>query len=480
MVKEVYFGKTLRRSFARYEEILEMPNLLEVQKKSYQWFLDTGLREVFRDVAAITDYAGNLELSFIDYSMDEKPKYDEEECKARDATYAAPIKVRVRLRNKETEEIKEQEIFMGDFPIMTNAGTFVINGAERVIVSQIVRSPGMYYSRTADKADNLTYATTVIPGRGAWLEYETDLSDIFNVRIDKNRKLPITCLIRAVGPKTDGEILELFGEDERILATLDKDACKTYEDAILEIYRKLRPGEPPTLDSAESLITTTFFDPRRYDLSAVGRYKFNKKMALWTRLAGHTLAMPVADPRTGEILAEAGENLTRERAQELDRKGVNDVVLEMDGKPVKVFSNNMVHLEDFVDFDPEEIGVREMVSFPVLCSLLDQYSGEDLKEACQNQIDDLIPRHITVADIMASINYLNCLAHNVGTPDDIDHLGNRRLRCVGELIQNQFRIGFSRMERVIRERMTTQDLDVVTPQSLINIRPVTAAIKPTM
>ncbi len=477
MVKEVYFGKTLRRSFARYEEILEMPNLLEVQKKSYQWFLDTGLREVFRDVAAITDYAGNLELSFIDYSMDEKPKYDEEECKARDATYAAPIKVRVRLRNKETEEIKEQEIFMGDFPIMTNAGTFVINGAERVIVSQIVRSPGMYYSRTADKADNLTYATTVIPGRGAWLEYETDLSDIFNVRIDKNRKLPITCLIRAVGPKTDGEILELFGEDERILATLDKDACKTYEDAILEIYRKLRPGEPPTLDSAESLITTTFFDPRRYDLSAVGRYKFNKKMALWTRLAGHTLAMPVADPRTGEILAEAGENLTRERAQELDRKGVNDVVLEMDGKPVKVFSNNMVHLEDFVDFDPEEVGVREMVSFPVLCSLLDQYSGEDLKEACQNQIDDLIPRHITVADIMASINYLNCLAHNVGTPDDIDHLGNRRLRCVGELIQNQFRIGFSRMERVIRERMTTQDLDVVTPQSLINIRPVTAAIK---
>ena len=477
MVKEVYFGKTLRRSFARYEEILEMPNLLEVQKKSYQWFLDTGLREVFRDVAAITDYAGNLELSFIDYSMDEKPKYDVEECKARDATYAAPIKVRVRLRNKETEEIKEQEIFMGDFPIMTNAGTFVINGAERVIVSQIVRSPGMYYSRTADKADNLTYATTVIPGRGAWLEYETDLSDIFNVRIDKNRKLPITCLIRAVGPKTDGEILELFGEDERILATLDKDACKTYEDAILEIYRKLRPGEPPTLDSAESLITTTFFDPRRYDLSAVGRYKFNKKMALWTRLAGHTLAMPVADPRTGEILAEAGENLTRERAQELDRKGVNDVVLEMDGKPVKVFSNNMVHLEDFVDFDPEEIGVREMVSFPVLCSLLDQYSGEDLKEACQNQIDDLIPRHITVADIMASINYLNCLAHNVGTPDDIDHLGNRRLRCVGELIQNQFRIGFSRMERVIRERMTTQDLDVVTPQRLINIRPVTAAIK---
>ena len=476
-VKDVYYGKTLRKSFARYQEILEMPNLLEIQKKSYQWFLDVGLREVFRDVAAITDYAGNLELSFIDYSMDEKPKYDVEECKARDCTYAAPIKVRVRLRNKETEEIKEQEIFMGDFPIMTNSGTFVINGAERVIVSQIVRSPGMYYTRTADKADNLTFATTVIPYRGAWLEYETDLSDVFYVRIDKNRKLPITCLIRAIGPKTDAEIIEMFGEDERIQSTLEKDTCKNYEEALLEIYRKLRPGEPPTVDSAESLLNGLFFDPRRYNLSAVGRYKFNKKMAMGSRLSGHTLAMPVADPRTGEIIAEAGENLTRERARELEDRGVNEAVLDVDGKLVKVFANNMVDMKNFVDFDPEECGITEKVSFPVLCQLLEQYSGEELKEAVADHVDDLVPKHITVADIMASINYLNGLAHNVGTPDDIDHLGNRRLRCVGELIQNQFRIGFSRMERVIRERMTIQDLDVVTPQSLINIRPVTAAIK---
>ena len=479
MVKDVYYGKTLRKSFARYEEIMEMPNLLEVQKNSYQWFLETGLREVFKDVGTISDYAGKLELSFVDYSMDEKPKYDVEECKVRDATYAAPIKVKVHLRHTDDPmaPIKEGEIFMGDFPIMTESGTFVINGAERVIVSQLVRSPGMYYTRTADKADNLTYTTTVIPYRGAWLEYETDLSDIFYVRIDKNRKLPVTCLIRALGPRTDAEIIELFGEDERILATIEKDTCKTYEESILEIYRKLRPGEPPTVDSAETLIANTFFDPRRYDLSAVGRYKFNKKMALWNRLANHTLAAPVADPRTGEIIAEAGELLTRERARELDDRGVNEALLDIDGKIVKVFSNNMVHLKDFVDFDPEEVGVNEMVYFPVLCQLLDEFSGEELKDAIRERIEDLIPNHITVPDIMASINYLNCLAHNAGTPDDIDHLGNRRLRCVGELIQNQFRIGFSRMERVIRERMTTQDLDVVTPQSLINIRPVTAAIK---
>ena len=475
--KDVYDGKTLRKSFARYQEILEMPNLLEVQKTSYQWFLDTGLRDVFKDVGAIGDYAGNLELSFIDFSMDEKPKYDVEECKARDCTYAAPIKVKVQLRNKQNGQINEQEIFMGDFPIMTQAGTFVINGAERVIVSQIVRSPGMYYADNKDKADNHTYATTVIPYRGAWLEYETDLSDIFYVRIDKNRKLPITCLIRALGPRTDAEIIEMFGEDERIVATLEKDACKTYEEALLEIYRKLRPGEPPTVDSAESLLKATFFDPRRYDLSAVGRYKFNKKMGLWARIRGQKLAMPIADPRTGEIIAEAGEVLTTERAHQLDDCGVNEALLDMDGKTIRVFSNNMVHLENFVDFDPAEVGVDEMVYFPVLSQLLDEFSGEELKDAIRDRIDDLIPKHITVPDIMASINYLNCLAHHVGTPDDIDHLGNRRLRCVGELIQNQFRIGFSRMERVIRERMTTQDLDVVTPQSLINIRPVTAAIK---
>ncbi|MEA4956003.1 MAG: DNA-directed RNA polymerase subunit beta [Pseudoflavonifractor sp.] len=479
MVKDVYYGKTLRKSFARHQVPLEMPNLLEIQKNSYQWFLDTGLREVFKDVASITDYAGNLELSFIDYTMDEPPKYDVDECKARDATYAAPIKVRVRLRNKETEEIKEQEIFMGDFPLMTKGATFVINGAERVIVSQIVRSPGIYYSKNSDKADNLSYATTVIPYRGAWLEYETDLSDVFWVRIDKNRKIPITCLIRAVGPRTDGEILELFGEDTRILSTLEKDTCKTYEEAMLEIYRKLRPGEPPTVDSAESLMNALFFDARRYDLSAVGRYKFNKKLAIATRLAGHTLAQPVVDLTTGEILAEAGETLTRERAWELQDKGVNEAVLDVEGKLVKAFANHMVDMEHFVSFDPEECGITERVRWSVLQNLLEQAAGDEetLKELVSEHVDDLVPKHIIVDDIMASINYLNCLANGVGTADDIDHLGNRRLRCVGELLQNQFRIGFSRMERVIRERMTIQDLDIVTPQSLINIRPVTAAIK---
>ncbi|MFI3252823.1 MAG: DNA-directed RNA polymerase subunit beta [Eubacteriales bacterium] len=482
MPKDVYYGKTLRKSFASYEELLEMPNLLEVQKNSYQWFLKTGLREVFKDVASITDHAGNMELSFVDYTMDEKPKYDEEECKARDATFAAPIKVQVQLRNlsgKDKDSIKKQEIFMGDFPLMTNAGTFIINGAERVIVSQIVRSPGMYFTRTADKAENLTFGTTVIPYRGAWLEYETDLSDIFNVRIDKNRKLPITCLIRAVGPKTDAEILEMFGEDDRILATLEKDTFKTYEEALLEIYRKLRPGEPPTVESAETLLKALFFDPRRYDLSAVGRYKFNKKMALWTRLSGATLAQALADPRTGEIVAEEGENLSRERAIELDNLGINEAIVKIaEGKTAKIFSNNMVNLNGFVSFDPESVGITELVSFPVLCQLLDQFPKEDdLKQALKENLDNLCPKHITVADIMASINYLNSLAVGLGNPDDIDHLGNRRLRCVGELLQNQFRIGFSRMERVIRERMIIQDMDVVTPQSLINIRPVTAAIK---
>ncbi len=480
MVKDVYYGKTLRKSFARHAVPLEMPNLLEIQKNSYRWFLEKGLREVFRDVGSIADYAGNLELSFIDYTMDEEPKYSIEECKARDISYAAPIKVRVRLRNKETEEIKEQEIFMGDFPLMTKAGTFVINGAERVIVSQIVRSPGMYYARSADKADNLTYATTIIPYRGAWLEYETDLSDVFYVRIDKNRKIPITCFIRAVGPRSDGEILEMFGEDPRIVATLEKDTCKTYEEAMLEIYRKLRPGEPPTVDSAESLVNGLFFDPRRYDLSAVGRYKFNKKMALPARITGHTLALPVADPATGEILADAGEVVTAEMAQAIQNAGINEVVLDVEGRSIKVFSNHMVDMKNLVSFDPEaECGIIEKVRQSVLAQLMEEAAGDEeaLKELVRAHMDDLVPKHIIVDDMMASINYLNCLAFGVGTADDIDHLGNRRLRCVGELLQNQFRIGFSRMERVIRERMTIQDLDIVTPQSLINIRPVTASIK---
>ena len=486
-VKDIWYGKTKRKSFARGEDILEMPYLLEIQKKSYKWFLETGLQEVFNDVDSITDYAGNLELSFISFSMDDPPKYTIEECKAQDMTYAAPMKVQVHLRNKATNEIKEQSIFMGDFPIMTDAGTFVINGAERVIVSQLVRSPGVYFSKNADKADNITFASTVIPYRGAWLEYETDLSDVFYVRIDKNRKLPVTCLIRAIGPRTDAGIIELFGEDPRILATLDKDSCKSYEEAMLEIYRKLRPGEPPTVDSAESLMNSLFFDPRRYDLSGVGRYKFNKKLTIWTRLAGQKLGAPVADPATGEIVAEAGEVLTRERARELDDLGVNEAVVEVDDlhtgvHMVKVFSNGMVDMSKFVDFDPAKAGVTEKVCRRVLQELLDKREAdalgeEDFFDLIRDRMDELVPKHITVDDIMASINYLNCLAFGVGAPDDIDHLGNRRLRCVGELLQNQFRIGFTRMERVIRERMTIQDLDIVTPQSLINIRPVTAAIK---
>ncbi len=476
MVKDELFGKTMRKSYAKYEEILKMPNMLKIQKDSYQWFLDEGLREVFKDVGVITDFSGKLELSFLDYTMEDKPKYTIEECKERDATYAKPIKVRVRLRNTETEEIKEQDIFMGDFPIMTNGGTFVINGAERVIVSQIVRSPGMYYGHEVDKADQHTYTATVIPYRGAWLEYETDLSDIFWVRIDKNRKLPITCLIRALGVETDEQIKAMFGEDPRILATLEKDTFKTREEGLLEIYRRLRPGEPPTVETAVAHLEGLLFDAHRYDVSTVGRYKFNKKMDIWSRLSGQELAEPIADPMTGEILAMPGEIIGRERAHELSAKGVNEAVLKVGDRNVKVLSNNMVDMSRFVDFDPKQYGVKEKVSFTVLKEML---ATPDInwEDAIAERIDDLIPKHIVVDDIMASINYLNCVAEGVGVPDDIDHLGNRRLRCVGELLQNQFRIGFSRLDRVIRERMTVQDLDAVTPQSLINIRPVTAVIK---
>ena len=479
MAKDKMYGKTLRKNFARHEEIVEMPNLLALQKKSYQWFLDTGLREVFSDVASISNYAGNLELSFIDYKMDEAPKYDVLECKARDATYAAPLKVSVRLYNKETGEIKEQEIFMGDFPLMTESGTFVINGAERVVVSQLVRSPGIYYGKEIDlKTDLPLLTSTVIPYRGAWLEYETDANEMFWVRIDKNRKIPITELVRAIGFKTDAEILELFGDDDRVAVTLEKDACKTYEEAMLEIYRKLRPGEPPTVEACETLINNLFFDPRRYDLSMVGRYKYNKKLSLWARIRGQKLVYPVADPRTGEIMFDAGHIVTDEEAREMDAIGVNDVTIEVDGRTMRVFSNHMVDLDRFVDFDPvAECGIKERVRESVLKELLEQYSGEEIKEAIRDNADRLVPKHILVDDILASINYMNALAHGIVYKDDIDHLGNRRLRCVGELLQNQFRIGFSRMERVIRERMTIQDLDIVTPQSLINIRPVTAAIK---
>ena len=497
MPKAVTYGKTERMSFARHEEIQSMPNLLEIQKNSYKWFLEEGLRDVFKDVDVITDYSGNLELRFVDYAMDENPKYTEEECKARDATYAAPLKVSVRLRNKETEEIKEQEIFMGDFPIMTPSGTFVINGAERVIVSQIVRSPGVYYDKKTDKAYNSTYGTTVIPYHGAWLEYETDLNDIFNCRIDKNRKLPVTWFIKAMGAYkadnpntwlscipdmttgvvTNEQIKEVFDNDARIVATLDKDTCNSREEALVEIYRKLRPGDPPTVESSESLLEGLFYDRRRYDISNVGRYKFNKKLGLRSRIAGHMLAAPVVDPMTGEIIAEAGEVLTRERAEEIAEAGVNDVYLDVDGKSIRVFGNGMVDMKHYVDFDPAELGIKELVRGIILRQLMEQYEGDALKEAIEENIDLLIPKHIIADDMFASVNYLCCLAHGIGEPDDIDHLGNRRVRSVGELLQNQFRIGFSRMERVIRERMTLQDLDVVTPQSLINIRPVTASIK---
>ncbi len=497
MPKDVLYGKTLRKSFARYEEIQDMPNLLEIQKKSYKWFLDEGLREVFRDTDAVTDYSGKLELSFVDYSMDEKPKYSEEECKARDATFAAPLKVSVRLRNLETEEIKEQEIFMGDFPLMTAGGTFIINGAERVIVSQIVRSPGVYYDKTTDRSMTSLYAATVIPYHGAWLEYETDANDVFYVRIDKNRKLPITWFLKAmgkydetkpetwlsctpdpiVGAITNERLKEIFGDDERINVTIDKDTTTSRDECLLEIYRKLRPGDPPTVESAEALLDGLFFDRRRYDISNVGRYKFNKKLALRSRIVGFELAMPVADARTGEIIADAGEVISREKAELIDSADVIDVYLNVDGKTVRVFSNGMVNLANYVDFDPAELGIKEKVRGIVLKQLLEQYEGEALKDAIAENIDVLIPKHIVVDDMFASVNYLNCLAYGIGTKDDIDHLGNRRVRCVGELLQNQFRIGFSRMERVIRERMTLQDLDIVTPQSLINIRPVTAAIK---
>ena len=497
MPTDVLYGKTLRKSFARTPEIMDMPNLLEIQKSSYQWFLNTGLKEVFQDVDSVTDYSGNLELSFIDYSMNDEPKYSEEECKARDATYAKPLKVRVRLRNKETEEIKEQEIFMGDFPVMTDGGTFIINGAERVIVSQIVRSPGVYFGRDLDKSMLNIYSSTVIPYHGAWLEYETDGNDMFNVRIDKNRKLPITWFLRAmgaydesrpstwlscvsektVGAVTNERLKEIYGEDERIIATIDKDTAQDRDECLIEIYRKLRPGDPPTVESAETLLDGLFYDRRRYELSNVGRYKFNKKLALYPRIAGYELACTVSDPATGEIIAEEGEVITREKAREIDDAGVVMLDLMVEGKKVRIFSNGMVNMAHFVDFDPAELGIKEKVRGILLSELMDQFSGDALKDAIREHMDDLVPKHIIADDIFASVNYLNCLAHGIGEPDDIDHLGNRRVRCVGELLQNQFRIGFARMERVIRERMTLQDLDIVTPQSLINIRPVTAAIK---
>ncbi len=484
-MKPVTLGKNVRMSFAKINEVLEMPNLIEVQKASYQWFLDEGLREVFRDVSAISDYSGNLILDFIDYHLEKEPKYSIEECKERDATYAAPLRVRARLQNKETGEIKEQDIFMGDFPIMTESGTFVINGAERVIVSQLVRSPGVYYGLAYDKTGKKLFSSTVIPNRGAWLEYESDQNDVFYVRIDKNRKLPVTTFIRSLGLGTDTQIRDYFGEEPMIEATIEKDGTKSMEEALLEVYRKLRPGEPPTIENSQTHLANLFFDPRRYDISNVGRYKYNKKLSLTRRVAGATLTRPAADPMTGEVLFEAGTALTRADGALLDKKGVKEVFVDVgNGREVKIISNNMVNAEDFLPLTKEELEqlfVDDKVRFTVLCDIMEQ-AGDDketLLSLIKENVDELVPKHIVIDDIYASINYMCNLYWGFGNVDDIDHLGNRRVRCVGELLQNQFRIGFSRVERVIRERMTiqAQDSETITPQGLINIRPVVAAIK---
>ena len=481
-IRPIKSGRSSRMSYSKQKEVLQMPNLIEVQKDSYQWFLDEGLKEVFEDISPIADYSGHLSLEFVDFTLcEDDVKYTIEECKERDATYAAPLKVRVRLHNKETDEINEHEIFMGDLPLMTSTGTFVINGAERVIVSQLVRSPGIYYAIAHDKLGKKLYSSTVIPNRGAWLEYETDSNDVFYVRVDRTRKVPITVLIRALGIGTNPEIIELFGEEPKILASFEKDAATNYQEGLLELYKKIRPGEPLAVDSAESLITSMFFDPRRYDLAKVGRYKFNKKLALKNRISGHVLAEDVASPMTGEVLAEAGTKITRELASTIQNNAVPYVWISVEEteRPIKVLSNMMVDLDAVVDVDPEEVGVTEQVYYPVLAGILEETAGDidELKDAIKRDIHDLIPKHITKEDILASINYNMHLEYGIGTDDDIDHLGNRRIRSVGELLQNQYRIGLSRLERVVRERMTTQDMEGISPQSLINIKPVTAAVK---
>ena len=479
-IHPIISGKSSRMSYSRQKEVLQMPNLIEVQKDSYKWFLDTGLKEVFADISPIADYSGQLSLEFVDFTLCENDvKYTIEECKERDATYAAPLKVKVRLYNKETDEINEHEIFMGDLPLMTATGTFVINGAERVIVSQLVRSPGIYYAIGHDKVGKELYSSTVIPNRGAWLEYETDSNDVFWVRVDRTRKVPITVLIRALGVGTNAEILEMFGEEPKILASFGKDVAENYQEGLLELYKKIRPGEPLAVDSAESLLTAMFFDPRRYDLAKVGRYKFNKKLAFKYRIAGQVLAEDVVSAVTGEVIAKKGDKLTRESAQMIQNAAVSSVLIKGEERDIKVLSNMMVALDAIVDIDPKEVGVTEDVFYPVLAKLLEETAGDidELKEQIRKSIHDLIPKHITKEDILASINYNIHLEYGMGTDDDIDHLGNRRIRAVGELLQNQYRIGLARLERVVRERMTTQDLEGISPQSLINIKPVTAAVK---
>ena len=481
-IRPIKSGKSSRMSYSRQKEVLQMPNLIEVQKDSYQWFLDVGLKEVFADISPIADYSGHLSLEFVDFTLcEDDVKYTIEECKERDATYAAPLKVKVRLYNKETDEINEHEIFMGDLPLMTATGTFVINGAERVIVSQLVRSPGIYYAIAHDKVGKELYSSTVIPNRGAWLEYETDSNDVFWVRVDRTRKVPITVLIRALGVGTNTEILEMFGEEPKILASFGKDIAENYQEGLLELYKKIRPGEPLAVDSAESLITAMFFDARRYDLAKVGRYKFNKKLAFQYRIAGQVLAEDVVSVITGEVIAEKGEKLTREKAAAIQNAAVPYVWIDVEGEErnIKVISNMMVELDAVVDIDPKEVGVTEAVFYPLLAQIIENTAGDidELKEEIRKNIHELIPKHITKEDILASINYNIHLEYGMGTDDDIDHLGNRRIRAVGELLQNQYRIGLARLERVVRERMTTQDLEGISPQSLINIKPVTAAVK---
>ena len=481
-IRPITNGKSLRMSYSRQKEVREMPNLIEVQKDSYQWFLNEGLNEVFDDISPIADYSGQLSLEFVDFTLcEDDVKYTIEECKERDATYAAPLKVRVRLHNKETDEINEHEIFMGDLPLMTATGTFVINGAERVIVSQLVRSPGIYYAIGHDKIGKKLYSCTVIPNRGAWLEYETDSNDVFYVRVDRTRKVPITVLIRALGIGTNAEILEMFGEEPKILASFSKDTAESYQEGLLELYKKIRPGEPLAVDSAESLITSMFFDARRYDLAKVGRYKFNKKLLLRNRIAGHVLAEPAVSPLTGEVIAEADTKVTKEIADAIQNAAIPYVWMKVEGeeRPIKVLSNLAVDLKEVCGIEPEEAGVTELVYYPVLANILEETSGdvEELKDAIRKNMHELVPKHITKEDILASINYNIHLEYGLGTDDDIDHLGNRRIRAVGELLQNQYRIGLSRLERVVRERMTTQDLEGISPQSLINIKPVTAAVK---
>ena len=479
MVHPIKLGKNERMSFSRInEDQSKMPNLIEVQINSYNWFIEKGLKEVLHDVSPITDFSGNLLLEFNDYYLEDNPKYSVEECKERDATYSKPLKMKVRLINKETGEVKEQEIFMGEFPLMTDQGTFIINGAERVIVSQVVRSPGIYYDMQFDKIGKKLYFATVIPNRGAWLEYETDSNDVFSVRIDRTRKLPVTVLIRALGIGTNAQILELFGEDEKLITTLEKDPTKTTEEALIEIYKKLRPGEPPTVESATSLLNALFYDDKRYDLSKVGRFKFNKKLALSKRIRNFEAARDIVDGETGEIYVKKGEIIGIDASKEIEKSGINVVYLMFEGKEIKVFSNGMVNLADHVGFDVSDLGITEKVRFSVLSEILDgKETEEEIKEEIKARIDELIPKHIILDDILASINYHNNLSYGIGTTDDIDHLGNRRIRAVGELLQNQFRIGFARLERVVKERMTTQDLDSVTPQLLINSRPVVSAIK---